>query len=88
MGWGGVTAWTAAGTRFKHSQRVGNRVFTRYFPGPFGAEVAERIAERRGQRGKLKGLTNLELFVLRETKVTDAGVAELKKALPNCEIVT
>ena len=56
------------------------------FPGPFGAEVAERIAERRGQREKLKGLTNLAFFVLRETKVTDAGVADLQQVLPNCEI--
>ena len=47
-------AWTADGTRFKYSRRVGSRVVTSYFPGPFGAEVAERIAERRGQREKLK----------------------------------
>ena len=46
--------WTADGTRFKYSRRVGSRVVTSYFPGPFGAEVAERIAERRRQREKLK----------------------------------
>ena len=47
-------AWTADGTRFKYSRRVGSRVVTSYFPGPFGAEVAERIAERRRLREKLK----------------------------------
>jgi hypothetical protein len=34
----------------------------------------------------LKGLTGLQTLYLRSTKVTDAGVAELKKALPNCKI--
>ena len=34
----------------------------------------------------LAGLTKLELFDLAETKITDAGVAELKKSLPNCRI--
>jgi hypothetical protein len=34
----------------------------------------------------LKGLTNLTDLYLLGTQVTDAGVAELKKALPNCEI--
>ena len=34
----------------------------------------------------LKGLTNLEELDLRWTKVTDAGVAKLQQALPNCEI--
>jgi len=34
----------------------------------------------------LKGLTNLQELSVNETKVTDAGVAELKKALPNCKI--
>ena len=47
-------AWTADGTRFKYSRRVGSRVVTSYFPGPFGAEVAERVAERRRLREKLK----------------------------------
>ena len=54
MDGGWVMAWTADGTRFKYSRRVGSRVVTSYFPGPFGAEVAERIAERRRQREKLK----------------------------------
>ena len=35
----------------------------------------------------LKGLTGLQTLNLAGTKVTDAGVAELKKALPNCEII-
>jgi hypothetical protein len=36
----------------------------------------------------LKGLTNLQLLYLSAfvPKVTDAGVAELKKALPKCKI--
>ena len=35
----------------------------------------------------LKGLTNLTNLILPyHTQVTDAGVAELKKALPNCDI--
>jgi len=38
-------AWMADGKRFKHSRRVGSRVLTSYFPGPFGAEVAEQVAE-------------------------------------------
>jgi len=31
-------------------------------------------------------LQKLEKLELQATKVTDAGVAELKKALPNCKI--
>ena len=38
------------------------------------------------ERVHLKGLTNLQGLVLPK-QVTDAGVAELKQALPNCEIV-
>ena len=34
----------------------------------------------------LKGLTNLQELSLYYTKVTDAGVADLQKALPNCGI--
>ena len=33
-----------------------------------------------------KGLTNLTSLYLDNTQIIDAGVAELKKALPNCEI--
>ncbi|MEO2030624.1 MAG: hypothetical protein VB853_14895 [Pirellulales bacterium] len=47
-------AWTADNKRFKHNRRVGNRVLTTYLPGPFAAEVAEQVAERRRQREKLK----------------------------------
>ena len=47
-------AWTADGTRFKHSRRVGKRIITTYLSGPFGAEVAEQVEERRRQREKLK----------------------------------
>jgi hypothetical protein len=35
----------------------------------------------------LKGMSNLKHLDLRDTKVTDAGVAELMKSLPNCQIV-
>ena len=35
----------------------------------------------------LRGLTRLQELRLRGTLVTDAGVAELQKALPNCEII-
>ena len=35
----------------------------------------------------LAGLTNLESLDLRRTKSTAVGVAELEKALPNCQIV-
>lgn len=34
----------------------------------------------------LVGLTNLQRLSLNDTQVTDAGVAELQKALPNCKI--
>jgi hypothetical protein len=34
----------------------------------------------------LKGLTRLETLTLGGTKITDTGVAELQKALPNCKI--
>ena len=34
----------------------------------------------------LKGMTGLQTLYLRGTKVTDAGVADLQKALPNCKI--
>ena len=32
----------------------------------------------------LKELTNLNWIILDDTPITDSGVAELKKALPNC----
>jgi len=32
-------------------------------------------------------LPKLKLLVLIATKITDAGVAELKKALPKCNII-
>jgi len=34
----------------------------------------------------IPGLTNLERLELYDTQVTEAGVAELRKALPNCSI--
>ena len=34
----------------------------------------------------LKGLTGLQTLFLGGTKITDAGVADLQKALPNCKI--
>ena len=35
----------------------------------------------------LAGLTNLESLDLRRTKASAAGIAELRHALPNCQIV-
>jgi len=35
----------------------------------------------------LAGLTTLEGLYLNDTQVTDAGIAELRKALPKCQIV-
>ena len=35
----------------------------------------------------LKGLTNLQQLFLTDTQVTDTGVGDLKKALPNCNII-
>ena len=35
----------------------------------------------------LKGLTQLQWLYLNQTKVMDAGVAELRKALPNVYII-
>ena len=34
----------------------------------------------------IKGLTQLQVLNLGGTKITDAGVADLQKALPNCKI--
>ena len=34
----------------------------------------------------LKEMTKLQMIRLDGTKVTDAGIVELQKALPNCEI--
>ena len=34
----------------------------------------------------LNGLTNLQTLDLAFTKTTDVGIADLKKALPNCKI--
>ena len=34
---------------------------------------------------QLKGMTNLTNLKFVDTKVTDAGVAELKQSLPQCE---
>jgi hypothetical protein len=36
----------------------------------------------------LKGLTNLECLDVKWTKVTEAGVKDLQKALPKCAIDT
>ena len=37
--------------------------------------------------GHLKGMTHLQTFNFRGTKVTTTGVADLQKALPNCKIL-
>ena len=45
------------------------------------------ILESQGKRlVYLKGLRNLEILMLENTRVTNAGVAELQKSLPTCEI--
>ena len=38
------------------------------------------------ERVHLKGLTNLQGLVLPK-QITDAGFAELQKALPNCQVI-
>jgi hypothetical protein len=35
----------------------------------------------------LAGLKGLQTLHVNDTKVTDAGVRELQKALPNCKII-
>jgi len=45
---------------------------------------AVRLA--RVGKSHLKELVNLQTLYLGGTKVTDAGVAELQKALPDCKI--
>ncbi|MEO2018583.1 MAG: hypothetical protein ABGZ53_29885 [Fuerstiella sp.] len=34
----------------------------------------------------LKGMTHLEVLAIINTQITDAGLAELKAALPNCDV--
>jgi len=34
----------------------------------------------------LKGLTGLQTLYLNRTKVTDAGISDLQKSLPNCRV--
>jgi hypothetical protein len=49
-------------------------------PGP-------NVMTSPASRGRLKGLTGLKGLALRSTQVSDAGVAELRNALPNCRII-
>jgi len=49
--------------------------------GVYGTEVTDAHVVH------LKGLTSLQSLYLGNTQVTDAGVNELQKALPNCQIV-
>jgi len=42
--------------------------------------------ESRRDYCRFRELTRLKELWLHDTQVTDAGVAELEKALPNCEI--
>ena len=37
---------------------------------------------------KLQKLTSLKIYGMANTKISDAGVANLQKALPNCKIDT
>ena len=52
--------------------------------------IALELHESKTTDAGLKGLAKLqklENLLLEDTQITNAGVAELKKALPNCEIV-
>ncbi len=51
----------------------------------FGLSHAPRVFDTNGG-SPLKGLTNLKDLNLYRTQVTDAGVADLQKALPNLVI--
>jgi hypothetical protein len=44
------------------------------------------VTDRFNPFNNLKGLTQLQILDLQRTKVTDAGVAKLQQALPNCKI--
>ena len=46
----------------------------------------KRLAEAVGAIYDLKALAGLQYLCLDDTKVTDAGLAELKNDLPNCRI--
>ena len=48
--------------------------------GLSGTRITDRSLEH------LSGLKNLSSLFALETKVTDAGVAKLQKALPDCDI--
>ena len=48
----------------------------------YGTEITDRGLD------ELAGLSKLKSLYLWQTKVTEAGVSKLKKALPNLEIVT
>ena len=53
-------------------------------------EAVVVMGSRQTTDDHLTGLqlqTNLQTILLGRTKITDAGVAELKKALPKCKIV-
>ena len=67
-----------------------------------GAELDVRVTERSGHALEiarttdldgyaglehLKGLAKLNMLLLPDTQVTDAGVKELKSALPNVQIL-
>ena len=41
---------------------------------------------KRGSQGGVAKLKQLSKLHMRDTQITDAGVAELKKALPKCKI--
>jgi hypothetical protein len=49
--------------------------------GGFGSENTNAGLEH------LRALTELQMLHLMFTKITDAGITDLKKALPNCKIV-
>ena len=57
-------------------------------PAPLGHGPGPGAGRVLGDAGleHLRALTELQTLQLRFTKVTDTGVADLKKALPNCKI--
>ena len=51
------------------------------------AVIAEYIRDCDAGLELLKALTNLETLNVEDTKVTDAGVADFQKALPNVKVI-
>ena len=81
---------------FCHLFRVGFR--KSFCSNGLRSQFVRTISFRSSPRGRaskrcptqtlhLKGLTDLKALLLGNTQVTDAGVQDFRKALPNCEII-